>query len=281
MLGRENAVRKKLFDSMRNALKLALASEKFSVAKEVALKEQRYADEIELLVQELVIFVTAGFETTSHTMVRFFFEKEKQIFFLFVQLLLDSQGFLLCLLAQHPEVQERARNEAKEVFGTGALIGSETLGQLPYISACFHEALRLFPPALINAVEATEDGNLEGFGPVFKGDLFGIDYYSMNHHPTVFKNPELFLPERYLVKTEEMRERDDAAPAQAPVFSFSNGPHVCLGKFLALLEGRIFTAMLLTHFRLRLPEGFKVEYADENEIVGRCVQGGQVIFETL
>jgi cytochrome P450 len=191
-----------------------------------------------------------------------------------------SKGFLLCLLAQHPEVQERARNEAKEVFGTGASIGSETLGQLPYISACFHEALRLFPPALTNAIEAMEDCTLEGFGPVCKGDLIGIDYYAMNHHPTVFETPGLFLPERYLVKTEEMREREDAS-THTPVFSFSQGPHVCLGKFLALLEGRIFTAMLLTHFRLRLPGGYKVEYADENEIVGRCVQGGQVIFEAL
>ena len=50
----------------------------------------------------------------------------------------------MSFLAQNPACQERARQEAVGALGTKGYLDFKDAGQLPYITACLRETLRLY-----------------------------------------------------------------------------------------------------------------------------------------
>ncbi|TFY62571.1 hypothetical protein EVJ58_g3785 [Rhodofomes roseus] len=63
---------------------------------------------------------------------------------------------VLHLLAQHPEAQQRLREEIVEAR-QGIDLPYDDLNQLPYLDAVLRETLRLYPPATLLSREALED----------------------------------------------------------------------------------------------------------------------------
>ena len=62
------------------------------------------------------------------------------------------------MLALHPEVQQKAAQEIKEVFGTvDAPIDFESLNQLTYLDMVVKETMRLFPVLPVSARVASEE----------------------------------------------------------------------------------------------------------------------------
>lgn len=54
--------------------------------------------------------------------------------------------FALLLLAEHKDIQERARNEIDDMLNScNGKIGINELQQLPYLERCIKESLRLYP----------------------------------------------------------------------------------------------------------------------------------------
>lgn len=50
------------------------------------------------------------------------------------------------LLLRHPEVYQRLVHEIRSTFSSEKEIRFEVLKDLPYMSACINEAMRVFPP---------------------------------------------------------------------------------------------------------------------------------------
>ncbi len=151
------------------------------------------------------------------------------------------------LLAQHPDIAEAARCEAKEVLGDcpASLADFE---RLPTIRQIVLESLRLYPPAwLLMLREANCDTELLGFRVPRKSWIYLVPWVTQRS-PLWFADPLRFDPARFA--THRLAE----IPAHA-YFPFGAGPHRCIGERLALLEMTLIVAMMSRSCRFLLSAG--------------------------
>jgi cytochrome P450 len=152
------------------------------------------------------------------------------------------------LLAQHPEVEARLRQEIETVLGSD-IPTLDDLPRLPYTGRVFRETLRLYPPAWVIAREAVTAYRL---GPVevSPGATLFMSPYATQRDPRFWKDPEQFNPDRWL------------AEANRPKFAFypfGAGTRVCIGEHFAMMEGILLIAVVAQRWRLRLEPNQKVE----------------------
>lgn len=68
------------------------------------------------------------------------------------------------MLALHPECQQKAAAELKDVYGTvDATIDLESLNKLTYLDMVIKETMRLFPVVPVGARVATEEFSIGNF----------------------------------------------------------------------------------------------------------------------
>ncbi|KAF9909508.1 hypothetical protein EC991_008490 [Linnemannia zychae] len=181
------------------------------------------------------------------------------------------------LLMTHPRVMKNLVREIDIVLqgSTSSAYTYETMMQeLPYLKACFHETLRLYPPVPKNVKMAVDDDVLPGGLRVYKGDVIGISSYCLGRNKAVWgEDAEQFVPERWLVDygaptntagvtTAEGGLKANASPfgkfkAESPYkfTSFNAGPRLCLGQTFATLEAMVTSCMLLQRYEFKLAPG--------------------------
>jgi len=150
--------------------------------------------------------------------------------------------FMMHELARHPDVVERLQAEQDEVLG-GETPSIERLErEMPYLEMVLDEVLRLYPPAWIGPRRAVRDFE---FGGHRVGAGAYVNYCSWASHriPSVFPDPEAFIPERFT------RERKAALPRGAYV-PFGGGRRICIGKRFGQTEVKLVATMLLQRLRL-------------------------------
>jgi len=157
----------------------------------------------------------AGEDTTSHTL-----------------------AWMLYLLQQNPAALEAARAEVQRVAPDAAAFTIEQMDALDYIDACAQEAMRLKPVAPYIPLEALRD-SVVGDVAVPAGSLVWLvmrhDSVSDDHVARAAQ----FDPSRWL---------DGGAINKQVSMPFGAGVRTCPGRYLALLEIKIATAMLLGSF---------------------------------
>lgn len=155
------------------------------------------------------------------------------------------------LVATHPEVEARLREEAESVLGSRDPTYDD-VSKLKYAEMVVKESMRLYPPTWgLFGREAVEDLTL---GPyhVPKGTWAYIFPWVTHRDGRFFENPESFDPERFAPG------RVENIPQYAYV-PFGAGPHVCIGKGLAMTEMTLIVPMVIRQFRLELPAEETVE----------------------
>jgi cytochrome P450 len=170
----------------------------------------------EELIDELGVFFLAGHETSASALTWVFF-----------------------LLSQRPEVVARIRAEVDAACGDGE-ITIEHAKRFPYIKAVFKETLRLYPPITFLPRVAAEDTTLGG-RRVKRGTMVLVAPWTIHRHRALWKDPELFDPDRFL----DGREEEIIPGAYVP---FGLGPRVCVGAAFANLEAALFIARLTRRF---------------------------------
>ncbi|KAI9306770.1 cytochrome P450 [Cunninghamella echinulata] len=181
----------------------------------------------EELNSDLNVFFTGNHDTTSSTMSSIFY-----------------------YLAKHPDVQQRAREEAIKIFGDEPADISPTADQLKelvYINQVIKETLRMNGPALqITPRCTTKDTEIEGvFLP--KGTKVTVAIYDLHHSPYNWKNPEEFNPDRFADGGEaEQKERGG--------LSWAPFARMCIGMNFSLAEQRIILSSFLRKYEWSLPE---------------------------
>ena len=171
---------------------------------------------------ELVTMVVAGHETVASALT-----------------------WTLMLLAEHPEAQQRLRDEAREAGGWTVLRLRE---QLPWTRAVVDESLRLFPPGWVLSRKATQADSVGGQA-VPAGTLAIISPWLLHRNADSWPDPSEFRPERFL---GEM-----ATQARPDYVPFGLGPRLCIGRDFALVELTILLAELLRDHAVELPSGWK------------------------
>ena len=112
------------------------------------------------------------------------------------------------------------------------------------------ETLRLYPPAS-GVSRYTTDMNATWNGYGLGGALLISSVYVMHRHPSLWKEPDVFRPDRWLDGSEDN--------LQDKFLAFSRGPRDCIGKYFALLEAKLAVSSLVTKFNL--------ECVDPNETI--------------
>jgi cytochrome P450 len=140
----------------------------------------------------------------------------------------NALSFALWLIAKHPEVQARLRDEAAAVFA-GRPANAADYAKLPYATQVFSEALRLYPPVWVTARTCEEPYEIAGY-PIARGAVLLAPQYVLHRDARWFEEPLQFKPERW---TDEAK----AARPRYAFFPFAAGSRQCIGEGLAWMEG--------------------------------------------
>jgi cytochrome P450 len=152
-------------------------------------------------------------------------------------------AWTLYALAEHPDVRERLEEELAAVLGERTPTAGD-LHRLPYLCRVVDESLRLYPPIWLFPRDANVDGALCGYHVPANTSIL-LTPYASHHNPAHWDDPETFDPDRFLPERSAGRPRYAYLP-------FGGGRRQCIGYYLALLELRLITAMVVQRFRLRV-----------------------------
>ena len=156
----------------------------------------------------------------------------------------NSLSFTLYEIINNPHVEAKLLNEINEVLGERDYVEFDDLAKLKYLGQVLDESLRKHPVAIGPARITVK--------PLTVGDYYipkgiGINsnqlFFAMN--PEIWKNPEVFDPERFA-------DVDSMPNYSMTHFPFSMGPHVCLGQTFAKFEYKVILAKLLQKFQFQL-----------------------------
>ncbi|NVM75495.1 cytochrome P450 [Duganella sp. SG902] len=155
----------------------------------------------------------------------------------------NTLAWMLYLLQQKPAAMQKAREEVLRVAPDPAAFSIEQMDGLDYLDACAQEAMRLKPVAPFIPLEALRD-TVVGDVQVPKGGLLWCvmrhDSVSDEHVPDAAD----FKPERWLAGSEQAINKHVSMP-------FGAGVRTCPGRYLALLEIKLASAMLLSSFTIQ------------------------------
>ncbi|HYL27520.1 MAG TPA: cytochrome P450 [Candidatus Nitrosotalea sp.] len=138
----------------------------------------------------------------------------------------------LYLLAQHPEVEERAAAAAHE-------------GDRAYLERVLKEVLRLYPPAWIIGREARTGVTLAGGWFIPAGMTIFLAPLILHRRAEYFPNPDRFDPDRWL----------RAEPPPFAYVPFGGGARKCIGETFAMREAEIVLAQLVRRYRFAAAPG--------------------------
>ena len=147
------------------------------------------------------------------------------------------------LLAQHPEVQQRAAEQI-DCVTQGQPVAFRQLEQLPYVECVFNEAMRLYPPAYVTSRQAIEATRI---GPhhLSAGSQVHLVPFITHRDPRWFDHAASFRPERFAAESRHHIRRFSFLP-------FGAGTRACVGGSFAMFVGVFVLASLLRVCRLQL-----------------------------
>ncbi|XP_023239645.1 cytochrome P450 4C1-like [Centruroides sculpturatus] len=151
----------------------------------------------------------------------------------------------LYLLGLHPDIQEKVYQELEEIFGEEMhkSITSEELRKMKYLECVVKETLRIYPPVPFILRKNPSDMKVGNYILPANSSL-AVNIYGIHHNPTVFENPEVFDPDRFLPENCEKRHPFAFVP-------FSAGPRNCIGQRFAMMEMKTVLANVIRHFRVK------------------------------
>ncbi|KAL4827750.1 hypothetical protein H8958_004015 [Nasalis larvatus] len=157
-------------------------------------------------------------------------------------------SWVLYHLAKHPEYQARCRQEVQELLKDREPkeIEWDDLAQLPFLTMCIKESMRLHPPVPVISRHVTQDIVLPDGRVIPKGITCLLSVFGTHHNPTVWPDPEVYNPFRF--DPENIKERSPLA-----FIPFSAGPRNCIGQTFAMAEMKVVLALTLLRFRV-LPD---------------------------
>lgn len=131
------------------------------------------------------------------------------------------------LLQRHPDVLAKLRSEIQN-RGVGSEEGTNATA-LPYTTAVFYEALRLYPPVPIELKQVEQDVELPDGTFLPRSTIVVYCIWAMNRSATLWGgDASLFNPDRWLDGSGGVISK---SAFEFPVFN--GGPRMCLGKKMA------------------------------------------------
>ncbi|XP_030765600.1 probable cytochrome P450 6a14 isoform X1 [Sitophilus oryzae] len=247
----ENKVIRKDFIHLMIQLKNKGAITEFTNENDDIYKKTVKGDGIsfEDLVGEVLLFFSAGYETSSTTM-----------------------SFALLELTQHQDIQDKLREEIREVLQRhNGKMSYDALQEMIYCESVIKETLRMYPPLAILPRTCTKNYKIPNSDVVIeKGTSLKIPVWGIHNDPDYFPNPTEFNPDRFSPENKHKINPYTYIP-------FGDGPRQCLGLRFAMMESKVGLAVLLRNYRYTLHSStpYPPKYVTNNFIP--TVDGGIMV----
>jgi cytochrome P450 len=182
-----------------------------------------------IMLDHFITLVAAGHDTTAY-----------------------FSAYFVYLLGQHPDIQDRIRDEMNAVMGDRTDVTADDVSEMKYLAKAMQECLRLY--AIIPNVTRTSAEDVyikEANITIPKGANVFIPMFLINRDPDLWENPSDFNPDRFEGKGKEWTIANNG------FFPFGYGNRVCIGNLFAQLESSVFMFHLLRKFRIEPDPGFR------------------------
>lgn len=156
-----------------------------------------------------------------------------------------GSSFVLCILACHPDIQERVYAEQKQIFGDSnrSATFADTL-QMNYLERVIFETLRMYPPVPAIAREVQENVRLASKPyTIPAGSTVVIGTFKIHRRKDIYENPDEFNPDNFLPEKTQNRNYYGFIP-------FSAGPRSCVGRKYAIIKLKILLSTILRSFKV-------------------------------
>ncbi|KAK2818352.1 hypothetical protein Q7C36_022285 [Tachysurus vachellii] len=179
------------------------------------------------ILSQSMIFIFAGYETSSSTL-----------------------SFLFYNLSSNPETMKKLQKEIDETFPNKAEVDYDAVMNMDYLDATVSESLRLYPVALRLERVCKKTVEINGC-TIPKDTVVLIPIYALHRDPEFWTDPETFNPERFTKENKESIEQYAYMP-------FGLGPRNCIGMRFALVAMKLAIVEILQRFDISLSEETKV-----------------------
>ncbi|KAM0563424.1 hypothetical protein ACHAPJ_001145 [Fusarium lateritium] len=145
-------------------------------------------------------------------------------------------------------VEYRLRDEIISLDSTCATPDFDDIDKLPYLHNFVREVLRLYCAVAMAPRQATQDVEIAGV-MIPQGTVIQLSPAVMNTHPSIWgPTAQEFDPDRWNDLT------GDVTSAYA-FETFHNGPRMCIGKQLSIMEMKVMLVEMVRRFRVEKPFG--------------------------
>ena len=154
----------------------------------------------------------------------------------------EWRGLVLVIILGGLDTTANAGGYAFNMIGRQPEVRKFMLDDLSRIPGTVQEFVRFISPVPQHSRGVTEDLEINGC-PFRKGDVVQLNWLAANRDPEAFNEPDSFKPDRKL----------------SHHVGFGHGPHLCLGRHLAIVELEVMLERVLA----RLPDYQVVEGGTE------------------
>lgn len=160
-----------------------------------------------------------------------------------------SLSFVGYQLARHTEIQQRVRDEVVAMVEKHDGITYEALQEMTYMDQVIYESMRLYPAAGDLTKICTAEVVLKGSDgitcEVTPGTRVMISLHGLHMDPAYWPEPQKFDPERFSEENKRSRHR-------FTYLTFGEGPRVCVGMRIAMLQMKAGLATVIKKYSLEL-----------------------------
>ncbi|XP_050266149.1 geraniol 8-hydroxylase-like [Quercus robur] len=156
-------------------------------------------------------------------------------------------------LLHNPEILSKAGEELRQTIGRGNTVEESDIPKLPYLQAIIKETFRLHPAVpLLLPRKAEADVEVKGF-TVPKGAQVLVNAWAIGRDPSIWDNPNSFMPERFLGSEIDVRGHN------FELIPFGGGRRICPGLSLAIRMVHLMLGSLIHSFDWKLEDGITPE----------------------
>lgn len=146
---------------------------------------------------------------------------------------------LMMLLAQHPDILQKARDEQDNLRIDGRL-SMDNIKSMTYLEQVLKEVERMRPPVPAGFRGVIEPIEFNGY--YIPEGWTALYWINVTHRdPAVYRDPDTFDPDRFSPERNE-----NSVPFS--LVGFGGGSRVCIGYAFAQLEMKIVASYLLRHY---------------------------------
>jgi sterol 14-demethylase len=147
--------------------------------------------------------------------------------------------FLLLLLCSSSVAKVLAEQNALGLTDPSAPLDLDKLNNMEYLHNCMREALRLHPPLILLMRKLKKDVPVKNKGVEYvipKGHTVMVSPSVAGRIGTVFKDPDVFDPDRFAEGREEHK-------TPYAYLGFGGGMHSCMGQQFAFMQVCLFISL--------------------------------------